>query len=125
LAFGVDQVLSRAVLEEAFPGAPLEELAAILPFPRERCDHPGELLSRCIEVIELPGLGAAPHRDQASELLKRCDVLVAAARPGPAQGEGGTAETVERARAAGIEVIELRLDAASQDPFAGVRLGSG
>ena len=106
LAEGADRLVAEAVLRRA--GA---RLVAVLPMPRrelvadfltrESRDEFAGLLGRAGQVVELP---ARATRDEAYAaanewMLGGVDVLVAVWDGAGAQGPGGTAEVVERARA--------------------------
>jgi hypothetical protein len=106
LAEGADRLVAEAVLRR--PGA---QLVAVLPMPRgelvvdfvtaESRAEFAALLARAAEVVELP---ARATRDEAYAaanewMLGGVDVLVAVWDGADAQGRGGTAEVVARARA--------------------------
>jgi hypothetical protein len=118
LAEGADRLVVEAVLRR--PGSRLE---AVLPLPKsnylddfaslESKEEFLSLLARASQVVELP---AHDNRDEAyaaanDRLLDGIDVLVAVWDGQGAQGQGGTAEMVARAR-------ERRL------PFAWVHAGN-
>jgi hypothetical protein len=105
LAEGADRLVAEAVL-----GRTGSRLVAVLPMPRsdylsdfampESRDEFLRLLAGAAEVVELP---ASFSRTQAyaaanERLLDGIDVLVAVWDGGGAQGQGGTAEVVARAR---------------------------
>lgn len=105
LAEGADRLVAEAVL-----GRPGSRLVAVLPMPRsdylsdfgtpESRDEFLALLARASEVVVLP---ARVNRDEAyaaanDRLLEKIDILVAIWDGGGAQGQGGTAEVVARAR---------------------------
>ena len=67
-------------------------------------------MDRATEVLELP---ATPTRNEAYQqvglyLLDHCDVLVAVYDGKPAQGQGGTADTVGCALARGMPVFHIK-----------------
>lgn len=109
LAEGADRLIAGAVLKR--PGS---RMRAVLPLPKsdylDDFAAPGSkeeflrLLSRADEFTELP---ARATRDDAyaaanDRLLEGVDVLVAVWDGRDAQGAGGTAEVVARARARGL-----------------------
>jgi len=106
LAEGADRLVAEAVL--CRPGARLE---AILPLPKfdylddfaspDSKEEFLRFLARTDEVVELP---ACASRDEAyaaanDRVLDGVDLLVAVWDGHDAQGQGGTAEVVARARA--------------------------
>jgi len=111
LAEGADRLVAAAVLKR-----PHSCLQAVLPLPK--FDYLGDFatpaskedflrfLARTDDVVELP---AQPSRDDAyaaanDRLLDGVDVLIAVWDGKGAQGHGGTAEVVGRARASHLPV---------------------
>jgi hypothetical protein len=109
LAEGADRIVASHVLARA--GAQL-----IVPLPLEESDYARDfesaqsraefssLIRRASAVERMP---AAPSRDQAYEaaghyVLNNSDVIVAVWDGKPAQGRGGTADIVARARERGL-----------------------
>jgi hypothetical protein len=109
LAEGADRLVAEAVLRR--PGS---RLVAVLPMPRsEYLSDFGtpesrteflRLLGGAAEVAELPANSSRTQAYAAANalLLDGLDVLVAVWDGGGAQGQGGTAEVVARARALGL-----------------------
>lgn len=109
LAEGADRLVAEAVLRR--PGS---RLVAVLPMPRseylsdfatpESRDEFLRLLGAAAEVVELPSNSSRTQAYAAANerLLDGVDVLVAVWDGGGAQGQGGTAEVVARARALGL-----------------------
>ncbi|GGZ41907.1 hypothetical protein GCM10010387_40190 [Streptomyces inusitatus] len=64
------------------------------------------LVGAAVEVVTLPHEAANrdAYESANAELLRRADRLVAVWDGGPPSGKGGTADTVELARAAGVPV---------------------
>ena len=105
LAEGADRLVAEAVLRR--PGS---RLVAVLPMPRseylsdfgmpESRDEFLRLLGEAAEVVELPASASRTEAYAAANerLLDGLDVLVAVWDGGGAQGQGGTAEVVARAR---------------------------
>jgi hypothetical protein len=105
LAEGADRLVAEAVL-----GRPGSRLVAVLPMPRsdylsdfampESQDEFLRLLAGAAEVVELPASSSRTEAYAAANerLLDGIDVLVAVWDGGGAQGQGGTAEVVARAR---------------------------
>ncbi|GAA2241188.1 hypothetical protein GCM10010232_30280 [Streptomyces amakusaensis] len=64
------------------------------------------LVDAAVEVVTLPHESANrdAYESANAELLRRADRLVAVWDGGPPSGKGGTADTVELARAAGVPV---------------------
>jgi hypothetical protein len=106
LAEGADRLVAEAVLRR-----PNSRLRAVLPLPKfdlindftspDSKEEFLRFLARTDEVVELP---ACASRDEAyaaanDRLLDGIDVLVAVWDGQDAQGEGGTADVVARARA--------------------------
>jgi len=106
LAEGADRLVAEAVLRR--PGA---RLVAVLPMPawdleadfataESRAEF-AALLARAAEVVEVPARSTREEAYAAANewLLDNVDVLVAVWDGAGAQGQGGTAEVVARARA--------------------------
>lgn len=122
LAEGADRLVARQAMQR---GASLE---VVLPLPREDylADFMSEeskaefqaLLGRAAAVTEL---AEADTREEAYEragrmIVDRSDVLLALWDDQPAQGRGGTAETVSYARQQRVPVLRVAPGPPSQDP---------
>jgi len=118
LAEGADRLFAEAALDLGY------ELQCPLPFAREEyCKdftesagnlspasiaHFNEILGQAIAVFELDGVsGDSPYVTVGEVVLSHSDILVAIWDGAPANGAGGTAEVVERARAQGMPVFWL------------------
>jgi hypothetical protein len=105
LAEGADRLVAEAVLRRSG-----SRLVAVLPMPRseylsdfatpESRDEFMRLLAGAAEVVELPTSSSRTEAYAAANerMLDEADVLVAVWDGGGAQGQGGTAEVVARAR---------------------------
>jgi hypothetical protein len=105
LAEGADQLVAECVL-----GRRGSRLVALLPLPQPDylagfSDDEGQraflrLLDRADQIIELPPTASADEAYLAAGhwLVDNCQVLVAVWDGRPAQGAGGTADIVQRAR---------------------------
>ncbi len=113
LAEGADRLVAHAVLRR-------EGGELVVPLPADdyledfdTAQSKGEfrtLLDQAAEVVELP---ATPTRDEAYEqvglyLLDHCDVLIAVYDGKPAQGQGGTADIVQRALDRDMPVFHIK-----------------
>ena len=114
-AEGADRIVAQQVL--ARPGS---RLIVPLPLPRDQYmrdftsaesrDEFCQLLARADEVIELRPAGTRNEAYEAAGLyvLDHCDVLVAIWDGQGAQGQGGTAEIIARARERGLPIAWVR-----------------
>ncbi|HEV7907016.1 MAG TPA: hypothetical protein VGP03_02640 [Pseudonocardiaceae bacterium] len=107
LAPGADQVFARVVLEL---GGAVEVVLPAMDYrdkmaPEHR-DSYDDLLRRASVVSVLPHLlsGRQAYVAANERMLASIDLLVAVWDGVPAAGKGGTAETVEHARACGVPV---------------------
>jgi hypothetical protein len=115
LAEGADRLVAKGVLHR--PGARL-----VVPLPLPAADYAkdfasdesraefDELLARASEVLTLP---STPTRNAAYEaagcyIVDHCDVLIAVWDGQSAQGQGGTAEIVAKAREQGKPLLVVR-----------------
>lgn len=107
LAAGADQLFAEAVIEE---GGRLE---VVLPghdyrstLPRSSLHRFDRLLAQAASVVTLEHdtLGGDAYLAAGLAMLERCDILFAIWDGEPSRGTGGTADLVERARAAAIPV---------------------
>jgi hypothetical protein len=111
LAEGADRIAAHQVL--ARPGARL-----VVPLPLPRSDYMADfgseasrseflrLLDRAEQVTEMPPAAArdAAYEAAGEYVLNTSDVLIAIWDGRPAQGQGGTAEVVTRARERGLPI---------------------
>lgn len=130
LAEGADRIVARHVL--ARPGAGLT-----VPLPLTKSDYLTDfrseesreeflsLLGRAVEVVEMPG---ATSREQAYEaagiyVLDNSDVLITIWDGREAQGQGGTADIVERARKRRLPIAWVHAGNRKPDSHEPVSLG--
>ncbi|GIH08687.1 hypothetical protein Rhe02_67540 [Rhizocola hellebori] len=118
LAAGADQLFAEAVLEAGgtfevvLPARDYRD-AVIAEDNRSDFDR---LLAKASSVSYMPFTESQPIAYQAAneELVRRCQRLIAVWDGQPAGGQGGTAEVVSAAQAAGIEVRRIWPDGASR-----------
>jgi hypothetical protein len=121
VAEGADRLFARAALDLGY------ELQCPLPFAREEyckdfTDGAGNpnpasiaefnaVLGHAIAVFEFDGVrGDSPYVTVGEVVLSHSDILVAIWDGAPANGAGGTADVVARARAQGMPVFWLETD---------------
>jgi hypothetical protein len=118
LAEGADRIVSKVALARGL------SLECILPFAMseyesdfqsaESRDEFRGLVARATSKLELDGDRHAPREAYAEAgrmLLRQCDILLAVWNGGPGEGDGGTANLVEQALAAGMPVVWIGSDA--------------
>ncbi|WP_328461307.1 nucleoside 2-deoxyribosyltransferase [Actinoplanes sp. NBC_00393] len=116
LADGADQLFARAIrachgtFDVVLPGA------ATAP---ARLLHQAGRISR----LEVPGPPEAAYEAASREVVDRSDILIAVWDGDPAGGRGGTAETVEWARAQGKTVVQVWPAGARRMPLVSVPVG--
>ena len=124
LAEGADQLVAEAASENGLRyhlRVPIpfteEEYKSFFSVDRQRSIGTFERLTRDPDhepiVVELGGDGGGDRSDDyaaaADVLLDNCDLLLAVYDPSALGGEGGTAETVEKAVAKGLHVVGIDL----------------
>jgi hypothetical protein len=128
LARGADRLVVRAVFDEAAASDEEARLEVILPMDRDEYARAQEfsaddqrefdnLLDQAVWKCEpKPGdepVGESPYRAAGTQMLARCDILIALWDGEPSRGPGGTAETLLEAAWHGRPCIWIKTPDAS------------
>jgi hypothetical protein len=130
LAEGADRMVAHHVL--ARPGARL-----VVPLPLRESDYMADftskesraefsnLLERAAEVVEMPSAASREHAYEAAGnyVLDNSDVLITIWDGREAQGLGGTADIVERARKRGLPIAWVHAGNRNSDSHEPASLG--
>ncbi|UED87429.1 hypothetical protein [Streptomyces profundus] len=118
IAAGADSLFAEAVLDlggrlvVVVPGRDYRQ-RKVKPQDAQRFDR---LVEAAGEVVTVPFelAGREAYEAAGKELLRRADRLVAVWDGRPSNGKGGTADTVDQARAAGVPVDVIWPDGAAR-----------
>ncbi|WP_062218026.1 hypothetical protein [Streptomyces sp. NBRC 109706] len=108
IAAGADSLFAEAVLDAGgrlvvvIPGRDYRE-RKVKPDHAERFDRLVDVADE-VHIVPLDRAGRDAYEAAGKELLRRADRLVAVWDGRPSNGRGGTADTVDQARAAGVPV---------------------
>ena len=118
IAAGADSLFAEAVLDASgrlvvvVPGRDYRE-RKVKPDEAEQYDRLREAASEAF-TVPMDRAGREAYEAAGKELLRRADRLVAIWDGQPSNGRGGTAHTVDQARAAGIPVDVVWPDGAAR-----------